>query len=283
MSTEVVTAELWPCSAEEYHKDHKRIGHGMLEDFRQSPRLYEGLYETHTIPIPPSTGPQVFGQAFHKCALEPDRSACDVAVAPDVNKRKKAEREELEVFNAENADKIVVTHAEMHKIAALTDALYANPNARRLLESDGPIEQAMWWVDEETGLHLKCRRDKVIGDVIVDLKTAIAPAPKDFAKACANYGYHRQAAYYVAGQKALSGGCRGFVFVVVGKEPPHEVGVYELDVNALDLGRRQNRRALVELMACRETKEWAAEWEQRPLSLSLPGWAEMADAWEVES
>ena len=52
------------------------------------------------------------------------------------------------------------------------------------------------------------------------------------------------------------GPVENFIFVVVEKEPPHAVAIYECDDQMLETGRRQYREALQRFKECQEKDQW---------------------------
>ena len=120
----------------------------------------------------------------------------------------------------------------------MIDSLHDNKQASDLINQQGPCEQAVRWIEEQAEVLSKAMRDKIAcgGTLIVDLKTSADPTPQGFAKSVVNFGYHRQAAWYLDGHAAATGNdAVGMVFIVVGKEPPHDVACYELDYEAITL------------------------------------------------
>ena len=85
-------------------------------------------------------------------------------------------------------------------------------------------EIAIVWDDPETGLRCKARIDFVSEydgwTVVGDLKSSINAAPKQWARAVANYGYHRQAAFYLDGCNAISPHDRLFAWIIQEKDDP---------------------------------------------------------------
>jgi len=272
---------LWTCTNAEYHADTERVSRSMAETYRKSPRLYHGRYVSRTIPPPEPTPALRLGSAFHSLTLEPSTYDGLYFVAPKCDRRTKAGKAEWAAAMAEAGTRTLVKQDEAEQVQAWRDAVMANPHARTLIECDGLTEQSLQWRDPQTGLALKARTDKLINVLIVDLKSAAEVAPARWIRSCVSFGYHRQAAWYIDGVQALTGEQAGMVFLVVGKEPPHEVATYELDGDALLLGRGENSRTLRELADRYERDEWTADYELEPLTLSLPRWAGNDAAWEV--
>lgn len=153
----------------------------------------------------------------------------------------------------------------------MADAVFNHPIAARLLNKGTP-EQSITWTDEETGLDLRCRPDWLRFGVCVDLKTAADASPHGFASAAAKYGYDLQSEFYRDGIGQATGDEVAFCFVVVEKEPPHMVGVYELDYDATRIGYEKYRAAVHLAARCLETGAWPAYGDDIQ-TISLPKWA----------
>jgi hypothetical protein len=286
------SGQIYECTNDEYHADHSRISRSMLEVFRESPARYHGRFVAGTIPAPEPTPAMEFGSWFHEYALEPDKYLAERIIAPQFgpdgerwNRAKKLHKEAWEELETKANGRGIIDHDTHLRLFDMRRAIGRNENAKALIGLDnGPVEQSIFWVDEEIGLTLKCRRDKVCrdGTLIVDLKTCHDSSPEAFARDAVNFGYHRQAAFYLDGHAAVFGvDAIGMVFVAVSKQQPHDVACYELDYDAIALGRQQNRASLWKLSECIESGEWFAAHERQINTVSLPKWAFYQDQWEV--
>ena len=143
-----------------------------------------------------------------------------------------------------------------------------------MLLQGGKPEVSVFWQDEDTGEECRCRPDYWNDgyNIIVDLKTTQDASPTGFAKSIANYRYHVQAAFYMQGVYAATGKYpERFVFIAIEKEAPFAVGVYEIDADALALGRELYQRDLRTLQQAKQSQQWHAY--PKPQILSLPKWA----------
>lgn len=267
------TACEWVCTNDEYHADRSHISHSALDVFIQSPERYHAIYIAGTMQRRPATQEMLLGSAVHVRLLEPHRWYELVVVAPDVDRRTKAGKTTWEEFQLEAAGKTIITAEQAETVAAIESAVLRCDPARELLELPGRSEVSIRWEDDATGLPLKARIDRLADDGrIIDLKTAADPTPAGWSRSAANYGYHRQFAHYGAGRAAVHATDGPFVFIAIGTSPPYEVGVYELDDDAHELGRRQNAAALARLCRCLETDDWRSDWSKQVYRLALPNW-----------
>jgi hypothetical protein len=108
---------------------------------------------------------------------------------------------------------------------------------------------------------------------VPDLKTAANGAPKAFAKAIGDFGYHQSAALYMDGIKAIFGAYpTHWVHVVLEKETPHVVSLYELPGEDIERGRWLNRKAIRIFAECLSADRWPG-YSDEPSQVGLPGWA----------
>jgi exodeoxyribonuclease VIII len=108
--------------------------------------------------------------------------------------------------------------------------------------------------------------------VIVDVKTTQDASPEAFAGSVAKFGYHRQAAMYCRGVEEAYGATCRLIFIAVCSNPPHDVGVYELSMAAIDQGAAEVVSLLEEYKRRKETHDWKSAWSRGVVELSLPRW-----------
>lgn len=192
--------------------------------------------------------------------------------------RVERERWDTKAVKAEVADirasgRVPLKPEDHSAVRAMAAAILTHPLARVLFDPDGGTpEQTLIWHDEATGVWRRAMLDWRRGRVIADYKTADSASPASFARSAANYGYHQQDAWYRDGVAALGLDEEpAFVFVVQEKDPPYLVAVYDLDDEALRIGRERNRRALERYRDCSESGLWpgySADIE----TIALPRW-----------
>lgn len=138
--------------------------------------------------------------------------------------------------------------------------------------SEGEPEKAMYWIDPETGITCRGRMDWTRDNALVDVKTAAygKATASAFAKEAANYDYPMQAAHYTDGYEVLTGRRVPFLFIVVEKEPPYLVRVFQLSEYDLEVGRERIREAR-RLFAEYESNGYPDEGADIH-TLQLPGW-----------
>jgi len=259
---------------EAYHADTTAISHSMLDCFGESATRFYRRFVLKDWPAEKPSKSLRIGSAVHASILEPHRFADLVAISEDREKRSNADKAWWAEFEAANAGKTILNPSEADAAALMTAAIHVNDTAHKLVAWAGKRERRIDWVDQTTGIACKCKPDLLTDNgMVIDLKTAGNPDPSRFAWACSEYGYHRQAAFYLDGiEAALGPADRKFLFVVVGNEPPYEVATYWMQPDAIELGRKQNRELLDRLAVCLADDEWINPWSVGVNCLTLPKW-----------
>ena len=216
-------------------------------------------------------GPEVkdeydFGHVAHKLVLG---KGDEVTVIEAKDWRSKEAREAKRA--ARDKGRIPILAKEHAKAEEMAAKVAEHPLASAIL-SEGEAEKSLFWVDAASGVTLRARVDWLRPNAIVDYKTtAKSSAPDVFAKNAADFGYHRQAAWYSDGVKALTGKELPFIFIVQSKAPPHLVSVVQYGPDDLETARAENARAIEIYAQCESSGEWPgypAEIE----TISLPRW-----------
>ncbi|HEY2066351.1 MAG TPA: PD-(D/E)XK nuclease-like domain-containing protein [Gemmatimonadaceae bacterium] len=221
---------------------------------------------------PPNPKPQYdFGHAAHKMVLGEGQQL--VRVDAD-DWRTNAAKEKREHAWAEGKSPLLKKDIDIAQ--RMAGKVFAHRLAARLL-ADGSAELSGYWRDRATGVRLRCRPDFVpeVGNgrpILVDYKTSTSASPRHFVKQAAEYGYHNQAAWYIDGFAAAAGvEGAAFLFIVQQKTAPYLVSICQLHPDHVDLGRRQNRRAVDLYAQCVESKTWPA-YGDAIHNCELPGW-----------
>ena len=101
----------------------------------------------------------------------------------------------------------------------------------------------------------------------LDLKTAADPSPDKFRWAVRDFGYDRQAAWYVDAAVAAWQVLPIFLFIVVGTSQPHDVYVYEMATERIEQARETNAGIVKLLTECRESGNYTRVNEMEILTL----------------
>lgn len=236
----------------------------------------------------PPTADMLYGTAMHTAYLEPERYA-ETAYTPmtEPPKPTKAKPNPEEGFEPKPllADKChwpthkaaqdahpgkLILHAGWaERIETMKQRLDAHPRANALFnEIEGENELTLVWrlkvkyKGEVVEVACKARIDRYLPSFtptpdhakpvsgIVDLKTAGSIDPHKFERSIWDWGYHRQAAWYLLG--AMEHGLIprelhdfSYQIAAVEKSPPYPVTVFPLAPAAIQQGVSECRRAIV--------------------------------------
>ncbi len=214
------------------------------------------------------------GSAVHCAVLEPGAFENRYVQMPKhIDRSTKAGKDKYAEFLAAHDGKHILGVEDMDLCLSVADAVRSHPRAAALLSAGQPEVSALW-SDDEFSVRCRARFDWITPDgLLLDLKTTADASQRGFAKSCANFRYHVQAAWYLDGYQAATGDLPlGFVFIAVEKNPPYAIALYELDAEAIDLGRALARRDLSRYANAREFDTWPG-YAESIQPLSLPRWA----------
>lgn len=257
---------------EKEYRGHPAISRSDLWRIAESPEKFKYYREN---PEPP-TPALLFGQLFHKMALEPDTLLEEFAVAPAVDRRTKDGKAAYAAFLEAAEGKTILPQEDFARARQMCDALEANDFARKLL--NGEREKPFIWTDDLTGEECKCRTDCLteIGEdlVIVDVKSADSAETEAFPRAAIKYGYDFQSAMYCEGVKVQTGREPLFVFIVIEKKPPYAINILQADKLFIRRGYDVFRELLGVYHDCKQTGNWYGYLgrSNQINNLALPAW-----------
>ncbi len=278
-------AEHIPLSNKDYHA-RPEWSHSQAEVLRESPPLFYGRYISGEYPRE-ATPALDDGTIAHEALLNPNGLDGVVKIIPaDVlNSQGHRKGANWKDWAADHADFIHRKASEMDTIMRMIRSACDEPRAGWLLELPGPREFSIFWRDDESGLDLRARLDIIAqvesnillrpGDrvILCDFKTTRSYTPYTFARDAAQYGYHRQAAWYWDAAVAFGLDVQDFCLVTVDKTPAHECRVKSIGEGELLLGREQNQRDRANLAERLATDNWLAATHGTIQPLELPAWA----------
>ena len=165
--------------------------------------------------------------------------------------------------NRADASKTLTT-PEKEQIDNMARAVSFHPAAAWAVKQEGENELSAVWdqkikrMGEDDALRCKMRCDglRKAAKLILDIKTCECAKEEDFTKSIDEYGYHRQAAFYQDGLRALGIDIEHFVFIAVEKNAPYGVAVYRIKGIGIELGRVENDRLLEVYANCEAANHW---------------------------
>lgn len=205
------------------------------------------------------------GSAVHCAVLEPEEFGKRYALAEFDRRTKEGKAAYQEMLD--NGQEGLSADMYM-QVIGIQKAVMTHPLAKELL-SGGDSEVSCFQVID--GTHTKARADYLRKDgIIVDLKTTQDASPEGFAKSIADFGYYRQAAWYMSlfGREMP---VDSFIFVAVEKEPPFAIGVYTLSEEALERGQNEIWKLFEIYQECLQSGDWYG-YPNEIKTLDLPAW-----------
>ena len=168
---------------------------------------------------------------------------------------------------------------EQGELLGMSQAVAASSDAVRILDSPTiTTEVVVIWDDAKTGVRCKAKIDfaNFSARVCGDLKSAQSAAPEAFGRTVAQMYYHAQAAMYSDALDAFHPGGWAWKWIAVekskdseGENPMHAVGVYDADVEALEIGRHFYRKWLAMHKRCTDDGRWPS---YGATAIALPAW-----------
>lgn len=225
------------------------------------------------------------GRAAHDVILLRERWKDFYHILPPGFSRAKSNQFRDEISEADEAKKAGLTllkHDDSLIVHAVADALMKNQLALDCL-ADGVTEETLAWRDPNTGVWLRARPDFRPNSLLTKQKVMIVPdlkfvaptyaSPEGFERMINQFGYHQSAALYSDGIKAIYGHYPShWLHIVIEKEAPHCVALYDLPGEDIERGRVLNRRAIDKFAECLESGKWPG-YADTPKQVGLSGWA----------
>ena len=250
--------------------DIDAVNWSTLKLMRDSPLHYK-----HYLAEPFEQTPQMaLGRVTHTLVFEPELFDDEYVVWECGDRRGK----EWAEFKAEHASKTIFKPAEMAAAVNMAHAVRHHPLVKPYLVG-GLFEHAIQWVDPDTGLKCKGKPDwlQPRRKTLVDLKTTVSVDGRRFGALASRLGYHCQLAMYREGiETALDWRPAKVCIIAVERDPPHDVGIFQLDEDALFLGLDEVKTLMLQLLACRASDKWPGRYLEEQ-ALQLPAWVYGSD------
>ena len=264
------------------------FSHSQIEDMIESPDLFHGRHISRPQVYPRKVSTAFdWGNVADAALTHPDGADAVMRVIPKhvLNGEGHRKGSPWTQWKALNEGKILLKESECSEILRAVQHCRENSASRRILEAPGEFQRTIKWLDDETGLWLRCRLDKVSyfpeGLFLSDIKTCRSNRPRKFSADAYEFGYHRQAAWYWDGMVELGEDPMGWLNVAIGKPDPQECIVYSLRAEAVAKGREQNRDVLRELAERLQSGNFKPRETNTVLELDIPAYAYKANPWEV--
>jgi len=273
-------AELLTVSNEEYHALRDSWSHSQIEVLIDSPELFRGRFLSEQPEYPRKMSKDLDWGTVADAALTNPKGMDDVMrIIPlhYLNADGHRKGDAWKAFEAMHAGLILMKESECTEIVRAVRNCRAHPVAKRVLEAPGDFQLTIRHLDDETGLWLRTRLDKISylpeGLTAADIKTTRNQKPRQFAADAYKFGYHRQAGWYWDALVELGLEPDAWLNIAIGKPDPQETAVYEMEPEAISLGRQENRKYLRELAERIYKKDWRPRDLYQVQRLDMPRFA----------
>lgn len=254
------------------------LSHSRIELYRKNPTMYKRQYIDKDV-TRESTPAMALGSLVHAMVLEPDSVEKNFKLAPSVDKRTKAGKEEWEEFLRSIDDSVtVITRDDVSMAQRMINAIDENSSTAYYLANknsikEDEIEKPMMIDDQQ----VNC---KIIPDVyskedgfLVDLKTVSSYDPLDWAKEAHFSGYLRQLAFYRLFLRYHSIYIHSCIHVIVDKGEFPTCMVVEFDSADIDRAENQVYSTVRKLMSSHETGLFQPHHYGLVPKVTVPAWA----------
>ena len=229
---------------------------------------------------PEKTPAMAFGSACHKYVLEFNDFGSGYVVAPTVDKRTKAGKEEWDAFCEKIGEKEIISRDDLNVMNDMREALKRNQLAWKLIHGKGETEVPFFWTDNDTGEVCKVKLDRLVKYrrkwCVVDYKTTQCAETFRFNSDIWKMGYYMQAAMYTEGVKQAKKLKKrpGFLFVAQEKKAPFSVNVIEVSEDVMNAGLAKFHQLMDKYHECKVLDRWPGYVNDVPNDAFVPTWAE---------
>lgn len=249
-------------SNEEYHGEYRNyLGSSDLRRLLRSPAHYR------CPPTSPSEA-QEFGTLVHEAILEPELWAARRRPSAKLDRRTKEGKALAEWQEAQEQSLGLkfVPEYNYAKVCAIADSIRSSLGATSIL-TGGVAESSGFGEYNEQPVKIRC--DYMTDEVIVDLKTTTDA--REFERSVFTYGYDIQAAFYCAVAEAIDGKKRKFVWLVVEKDAPYGVQIYEPSEEVMERGLNLVNKGIETYKECAALDVWPS-YSSKSQIIQLPRW-----------
>jgi len=259
-------------SNEDYHKD-TAVGSSGIKAFGQCPAIYEYEYLDPFKAKERASKYKSIGTHAHVALLEPELFKDRYVVSDEYAITYKGQKNENIVpMNEVNSDykifaekiiaagKTPILHSKYKQALAMTAAIKRHKEASDMLSGEGLNEASFFAKDEETGLMIKSRPDRLVrtsthGVVLIDYKTTAIPlSTTKISNHAFGLGQHIQAAHHKRVTELATGAIINEVcYIVQMSEAPYLVRLFRLPQEGIQIGNDACRIHLDGIADCWKT------------------------------
>lgn len=257
---------MYDLSYDEYHTVDA-VRHSWLAALMRSPAACK--LEIDDTDLGRETPSLRMGRALHAATLEP--LSFNEQFQPfkytGNAARTKAGIEERETFRAQGITGL--NEAEWAQVSGMAESLQTLPRFKALLGKATMLEKSFIW----TRKGRKCKSRIDMGqdiEFLCDIKTC-SNLKRFSPYQVTDYGYHRQAAWYLSGYEFLGIEVpRHMYFAVVANTPPHESAVFRLTLESMGTGVDEVNRLFDQFLQCERDRTWTRHEEHLLTAETFP-------------
>jgi hypothetical protein len=226
--------------------EQRPLSFSSLKEFAKSPKHYMDYISR---PKTPPTDAMKLGSAVHCMILTPELFNDQFSVAPEINKRTNAGKEEWALFASQNEGKDILSNDDYEHARRLSDGVLANPYVRNLLNHCYAFEEE--WGAEINDLPFKGFYDAVADDYVIEIKTISDGNPKSVMSDFYKRKYHMQAALYSTASLG-----KDVYYIVVETSAPYINYVALADKSYIEKGAQDFGYYSRKFMNCMYSNKW---------------------------
>lgn len=213
------------------------------------------------------------GSVFHTLILEPELYHSRY-FTPQHDGRTKAGQEERSEAKERGLQAVKLELWEECLGMGESVRNHPHPYVGGLFKLPHQTETSLYW--DEEGTQCRARVDMIVetkhGNIFIDFKKTRNANPARLSKAVDDYGYYRQAAWYLRGGRAC--GLNPIMFVFIFVEPlTRLITPADLTQEALQQGEYECLKALGTYRECKASGKWPCYTNSKMITLDLPAYA----------
>jgi len=250
------------------------LSYSSLKAFKRSP-LHYLHYLTSTKEKTPAL---IFGGVVDVLILTPDQFELKYVVAPEIKRTTKEGKIQWDELVKLAGGKEIISQEMFQSACNIRDAVMENKKSREIIDQVGTVQRKINWDSDDLPHVMFSDMDSTEGNFICDLKSAASAEPEEFQRSAFNFGYHIQAALYLEAFRKKMFRFPRFIFMVVEKEPPYSVAVFDkISESFFKLGMQEIDTLRTQFKYCMENdlfmKSYDINTVDGGLILDLPGYA----------
>jgi hypothetical protein len=219
------------------------------------------------------TNATIIGNAVDVCLTTPEQFELKYTAGPNLKRNTKEGKNKWEEFLFTNPGKILLKSDDYLAVTQMVESIKNCHTASALLEGARP-QLVICWTDESTKIKCKARIDGWNDKLKTGFDIKTTRSVRMFRKALEDYGYHRQAAWYLEALSQAGVNPEHFCFVAVDKTPPYGVMVFRLSDRDVQLAKLSCHQLLATYQECVANNVWPG-YPDEMQDIELTDWARL--------